>query len=60
MSELTRCRNCRSNKWELVTIIPLPGRGKTNKTLFQCQFCKRVIGIDGEEIPESKSPLDVI
>jgi hypothetical protein len=62
MSELTKCKNCRSNShWEEIGTVTAEKTGRTysKKTLYQCGFCKRIIMIEGS-IPVAADPLSVI
>lgn len=51
VGEYTRCKDCRSTKWQNCGKI-----GDTN--IFQCGFCKRVLV--AKEIPRTNNPLEVI
>jgi hypothetical protein len=59
MTEKVRCRNCRSNKWELVGVVAeARGSGKP-RTLYQCTFCKRMVMIRGD-MADAITPLEVV
>jgi len=49
----TRCRNCRSQKWEVIGDV-----GTKGERLFQCTFCKRILIT--KDIPKTTDPLATI